>query len=146
MSSTTPARTTAQEHPASPGEPGGRTVIADTVIAKIIGIAVRDVKGVHALGGIAGRALGAIRGAVGSADLAQGVDVEVGETQVAADITLVTEYPVRLQKLAEDVRASAARAIGDLVGMEVAEINVTIDDVHLPSDDEGREQEEARVR
>jgi uncharacterized alkaline shock family protein YloU len=33
------------------------------------------------------------------------------------------------------VRAAVARTIEQLVGMEVAEVNVAIDDVHIPGDD-----------
>jgi uncharacterized alkaline shock family protein YloU len=34
------------------------------------------------------------------------------------------------------VRAAVARTIEQLVGMEVAEVNVAIDDVHIPGDDD----------
>ena len=113
----------------------GKTVINDAVIAKITGIAVREVPGVFALGGGAARAFGAIRDAIGSSDMSQGVTVEVGETQVAADVTIVAEYPMALQGVADSVRAAAYRAITQLVGMDVAEINVTITDVHVPGED-----------
>ncbi|WP_406247723.1 Asp23/Gls24 family envelope stress response protein [Microbacterium sp. M] len=123
----------------------GRTVIDDAVVAKIAGIAAREVEGVYALGGGAARVVGAIRDALNSTDLTQGVSVEVGERQVAADITIVASYPVSLQKVAADVRAAVYRAMEELVGMEVAEVNVTVNDVHIPSDDEDG-SEEARVR
>lgn len=115
---------------------GGKTVIVDPVIAKIAGIAASSVPGVYALGGGAARVIGSIREAVGAKDLGQGVSVEVGETQVAADITIVAEYPVQLQQVAGDVRAAVADAITQLAGMEVAEINVTVTDVHIPGDDD----------
>ncbi|SDY52731.1 Asp23/Gls24 family envelope stress response protein [Herbiconiux ginsengi] len=38
----------------------GKTVITENVVSTIAGIAARDVKGVHALGGGAARMLGAI--------------------------------------------------------------------------------------
>jgi len=124
----------------------GKTVIVDPVIAKIAGIAAREVPGVFALGGGAARIVGAIRGAVGNTDLSQGVKVEVGETQVAADVTIVVEYPLPLMGVAEAVRAAVASAITDLVGMEVAEINVTVTDVHIPGDDDAEpETTESRV-
>lgn len=115
---------------------GGKTVIVDPVIAKIAGIAASSVPGVHALGGGAARVIGSIREAVGAKDLGQGVNVEVGETQVAADITIVAEYPEQLQRVASGVRAAVAEAITELAGMEVTEVNVTIVDVHIPGDDE----------
>lgn len=113
----------------------GRTVIDDGVIAKVAGIAAREVSGVHALGGGAARAIGAIRSAIGNDDRGQGVKVEVGERQVAADVTIVAEYPAPLQDVAEGVRSAVARAIQQIVGMEVAEINVTVQDVFIPQDD-----------
>jgi len=114
----------------------GKTTIDDGVIAKVAGIATREVPGVFALGGGVSRAIGAIRDAVNQTDRSQGVSVEVGERQVAVDITLVAEYPVSLQKIADDVRLAVYTAIETIVGMDVTEVNVTINDVHIPGDDD----------
>ena len=124
------------------GAASGKTIIVDPVIAKIAGIAAREVPGVFALGGGAARAIGAIRGVIGGADLSQGIKVEVGETQVAVDINIVVEYPQPLQHVADGVRAAVAAAIEQLVGMEVTEINVTVSDVHIA----GEEPTEAETR
>ena len=97
----------------------------------------------YALGGGGARALGAIRNVVNADDKAQGVKVEVGETQAAADITIVVEYPMPVQDVASNVRAAVAGAISSLVGLEVVEVNVEVNDVHLPSDD--KHEEESRV-
>lgn len=121
--------------PTPPLESLGKTVINDSVVAKVAGIAAKDVPGVYDLGGGAARALGAIRGAINASDLTQGISVEVGETQVAVDVTLVAEYPVPLQDVASRVRSAVTRAVETLVGMDVTEVNVTINDVHVPSDD-----------
>jgi uncharacterized alkaline shock family protein YloU len=118
------------------GTAAGKTVIVDPVVAKIAGIAAREVPGVYALGGGAARIVGAIRDAVGTTDLGQGVKVEVGETQVAADVTIVVEYPQPLHQVSQAVRVAVADAIERLIGMEVAEINVTVSDVHIPGDDD----------
>ena len=117
------------------GSATGKTVIVDPVVAKIAGIAAREVPGVFALGGGAARVVGAIREAIGGTDLTQGIRVEVGETQVAVDITIVVEYPQPLQVVAGEVRLAVAKAIEQLIGMEVAEINVTVSDVHILGDD-----------
>lgn len=125
----------------------GKTTIDDSVIAKIAGIAAREASGVYALGGGAARMVGAIRDALNTTDLSQGISVEVGETQVAVDVTIVAEYPVSLQKVADDVRSSIYRAMEELVGMEVTEVNVTINDVHIPSEDDDKDgQQETRVQ
>ncbi|MFB2583689.1 Asp23/Gls24 family envelope stress response protein [Herbiconiux liukaitaii] len=119
----------------------GRNTIADGVVEKVAGIAAREVSGVHDLGGGAARAIGAIRNAINAQDRGQGVSVEVGERQVAVDIVLVAEYPVSLQKLADGVRDSVTEAISTVVGMEVTEVNVTVSDMHIPSDDEDADTE-----
>lgn len=128
---------------ASTTSTGGRTTIADGVVAKVAGIAAREVRGVYALGGGGARALGALRSVVNSEDLTQGVKVEVGETQAAADLTIVVEYPNPVHEVAQSVRAAVTNAITTLVGLEVVEVNVDVNDVHLPSD--GSDEEESRV-
>ena len=123
----------------------GKNVIADGVVQKVAGIAAREVPGVHDLGGGAARAIGAIRNAINAQDRGQGVSVEVGEKQVAADIVIVAEYPVDLQRVADDVRRSVTDAIANVVGMDVTEVNVTVSDVHIPSDDDN-DADESRVQ
>jgi len=109
----------------------GRTVISETAVAKVASIAARAVPGVYSLGTGSSRALGAIRDAVGSADHATGVRAEVGETQVAVDIELVAVYGTPLQALADQVRAAVYSAVEALVGLQVIEVNVEINDVYV---------------
>ncbi|UVJ39967.1 Asp23/Gls24 family envelope stress response protein [Arthrobacter sp. CJ23] len=109
----------------------GRTVISDSAVAKVAGIAARSVPGVYSLGSAPSRALGAIRDAVGSSDHAAGVRAEVGETQVAVDINLVAHYGYPLHDVANMVRAAVYRAVEELVGLEVIEVNIEINDVYV---------------
>ena len=112
---------------------------------RVLGIAAREARGVFALGGGAARAFGAIREAVAGTDQTQGISVEVGETQVAVDVTIVAEYPLSLQDVADGVRSNIIQAVETIVGLQVTEVNVTVNDVHLPSDD-ADETVEARVQ
>jgi uncharacterized alkaline shock family protein YloU len=116
--------------PASAGV--GRTVISEAAVAKVAGIAARSVPGVYSLGSAPSRALGALRDAVGSADHAAGVRVEVGETQVAVDLDLVAMYGTPLHPLANQIRAAVYAAVEELVGLEVIEVNIEINDVYVP--------------
>ncbi|WP_026549713.1 Asp23/Gls24 family envelope stress response protein [Arthrobacter sp. Br18] len=129
-----------------PSEGGvtGRTVIGDPAAVKIAAIAARAVPGVYALGTGTGRALGAIRDAVGGSDLIQGVRVEVGQTQVAVDISLVADYGYPLNRLADSVRTAVYEAVVELVGLEVIEVNVEIADVHIPGLNETRSPDKGR--
>lgn len=122
----------------------GRTSIADVVVAKIAGIAAREVAGVHQLGGGASRALGGLRErlpGVGSQSPSTGVRVEVGQVQAAVDINLVVEYGVPIVGLADEVRASVIERVEDLTGLEVTEVNISVDDVYL--DDGGDTDDES---
>ncbi|TKV27293.1 Asp23/Gls24 family envelope stress response protein [Arthrobacter sp. NamB2] len=131
--------------PALQDVPGGRTLIGDPAAVKIAAIAARDVPGVYSLGAGSGRALGAIRDAVGANDLIHGVKVEVGQTQLAVDISLVAEYGYALNALADAVRVAVYEALTELVGLQVIEVNVEILDVHLPPPAEPRTVERIRT-
>ena len=127
----------------TPRGEGGRTQIADGVVAKIAAVAAREIGGVYAMGGGANRTVGAVRDAVtGNGDgraVSKGVLVEVGERQAAVDIHLVIEYGAAIQDLAAAVRRNVTAAVERMTGLEVTEINIRVEDVHLP--DEGREDE-----
>ena len=122
----------------------GKTSIADTVVSKIAGIATREVSGVHALGGGASRVVGALRERIpgASTNHAQGVSVEVGEKQAAIDIDIVAEYGVAIADLATGIRRNVIAAVERMTGLEVTEVNITVNDVHLdePSDDANDDQ------
>ena len=114
----------------------GNTTIADVVVAKIVALATREIDGVYAMGGGTARMVGAVRQrvtGVASSDT-QGVSVEVGQRQAAADIDLVVEYGVAIPDLATAVRSNVITAVERICGLEVTEVNVNVDDIHLPGE------------
>ena len=125
----------------------GTTTIAQDVVQKIAGLAAREVSGVYALGGGAARTLGALRERIpgASQSIGQGVSVEVGEKQAAGDLDIVTEYGVPIVEVARSVRRNVISSVEGMTGLQVTEVNISVNDVHLPTDDEGQ-QEPARVR
>lgn len=125
----------------------GRTSIADAVVAKIAGIAAREVTGVHALGGGTARAVGALRDRIPGSRVnhAQGVSVEVGERQAAVDVQLVAEYGVAISDLAAGIRRNVIAAVERMTGLEVTEVNIEVQDVFLEGEDsKGDDQAEQR--
>ena len=123
----------------------GKTTIADTVVSKIAGMAAREVNGVYRLGGGAARAFGAIRERIpgsGGTNVSQGVSVEVGETQAAIDIDVVVEYGVAIADLAAGIRRNVIQSLQQMTGLEVVEVNISVDDIHLPSDESSSEDEQ----
>ena len=119
----------------------GSTTIADTVVSKIAGIATREVTGVHAVGGGAARAIGNLRERIpgGRTNHSQGVSVEVGETQAAVDVDLIAEYGVSISDLAAGVRRNVISSVERMTGLQVTEVNISVNDIHLPEDDDAEE-------
>jgi uncharacterized alkaline shock family protein YloU len=119
----------------------GKTTIAASVVQKIAGIAAREIAGVHSMGGGVSRAFGAIReripgGGTGASNIA-GVQVEVGEKQAAVDLDIVVEYGASIVDLARAVRRNVISAVERMTGLEVIEVNIAVNDIHLPElDDE----------
>jgi uncharacterized alkaline shock family protein YloU len=121
----------------------GKTTIAASVVQKIAGIAAREISGVYAMGGGVSRAFGAIReripgGGTGVTNIA-GVQVEVGEKQAAVDLDLVVEYGASIVDLARAVRRNVITAVEAMTGLEVIEVNIAVNDIHLPELDDGTE-------
>lgn len=148
----TPAPTTPDTPPRTGGplesppaqEQGGRlstergdTTIADGVVAKVVGIAAREVAGVWAMGAAAGRAIGKATQRVGIGDeRTQGVNVEVGTREAAADLVIVVEYGESIPQVANDVRENVIRRVEGICGLDVTEVNIAVTDMHFPGDED----------
>ncbi|MBA8825724.1 putative alkaline shock family protein YloU [Saccharopolyspora lacisalsi] len=118
----------------------GKTTISASVVQKIAGIATREISGVYAMGGGVSRAFGAIReripgGGSGTSNVS-GVQVEVGEKQAAVDLDIVVEYGASIVELARAVRRNVIQGVERMCGLEVTEVNIAVNDIHLPSDEE----------
>ncbi|MEJ5943809.1 Asp23/Gls24 family envelope stress response protein [Pseudokineococcus basanitobsidens] len=126
----------------------GTTTIADQVVSKIAGIAAKDVAGVHALGGGAARAFGSIRERIpgASTNHSQGVTVEVGEKEAAADVSLIAEYGVAIADLASGVRRNIISSVERMTGLKVTEVNVEVTDVFIPGQDDDSDDDSADER
>lgn len=122
----------------------GQTTIADPVVTKVAGIAAREVAGVYQLGGGVARALGAVTQRLPGQDSTQGVSVEVGEKEAAVDLTVVIEYGESIPRVAQQIRENVVRRIEGITGLSVTEVNVAVNDLHIPTDDQ--DDETSRVQ
>jgi uncharacterized alkaline shock family protein YloU len=114
----------------------GQISVAEGVVQKIAGTACREISGVHAMGTGGTRAFGAIRERIpGSSgpNFAQGVGVEVGETEAAIDLDIVVEYGVGIAELGRSIQRNVKQAVERMTGLRVVEVNISVDDVYLPS-------------
>ena len=68
-----------------------------------------------------------------------------GEKEAAVDLTIVVEYGESIPKLSQQIRENVTRRIEGITGLAVTEVNVTVNDLHFPGDEES-DDEAARVQ
>jgi uncharacterized alkaline shock family protein YloU len=126
----------------------GHISVAEGVVQKIAGKACREVAGVHAMGTSGSRAFGALRdripGSTGPS-FGQGVGVEVGESEAAIDLDIVVEYGVGIAELGRSIQRNVKQTVERMTGLRVVEVNVAVDDVYLPGDDQQQSPTASRV-
>ncbi len=142
--------------PADGGRPAGplsteagRITVAEGVVQKVAGMACREVSGVYAMGSGTSRVFGAIRERIPGSNgpsVSQGVDVEVGESEAAVDVDIVVEYGARIADVGAAIQRNVKLAVESMTGLRVVEVNVTVDDVHLPEDGDDKPAAESRVQ
>ena len=115
------------------------TTIEENVVAKIAGMAARQVPGVYDMGNAVRRAFSAVTDRIPNAqtNVAGGISVQKGETQAAVEVTVVVEYGVSIVEVSDAIRRNIIEQIEGTTGLEVVEVNINVTDVHLPDDDSG---------
>jgi uncharacterized alkaline shock family protein YloU len=127
---------------------GGKVTVDESVVQKIAGIACREISGVHAMGVSTSRAFGAVRERIpGSSgpNVAQGVGVEVGESEAAIDLDIVVEYGVSIADLGRSIQRNVKQAVERMTGLDVVEVNINVDDLYLPGEDDQQQDAQSRV-
>ena len=112
----------------------GKTVIADTVVAKIAAAATREVDGVHDIVTLGtGAAIANLAGRVIRTDQrTAGVSVEVGQREAAVDLNVTVEYGVSIPQVAETVRQNIIDRVRSMTGLTVKEVNINAADLYFP--------------
>ena len=122
----------------------GTTTIQDGVVSKVAGMAAQEVEGVRMGSGGTSEAVGNIMSAVpgvgGSGSESRGVSVEVGEVEAAVDLSMSVEYGRAIHQIAEAVRTNVIRRVENLVGLSVTEVNITVNDIFFPQQEQQQGQ------
>ena len=115
----------------------GTTTIEENVVAKIAGMAARQVPGVYDMGNAVRRAFSAVTDRIptGQTNVTGGISVHKGDTQAAIDVTVVVEYGYSILDVCNSIRDNVIQQIEGTTGLEVVEVNIDVTDVHLPDDD-----------
>ena len=107
----------------------GKVTIAPEVLVTIARLTTLDIPGVHQMCTAWMRDVNRFLGNTGVDD---GVWVRVEDGRVSVDLYVVVEHDVSMLQLGRRIQAEVTRAIEEMVGMEVKEVNVHIEDVYYP--------------
>src|SRR5687767_1304869 len=108
---------------AEEGDVNGRLTIKNDVVAKIAGMAAREVQGVSpASGGLMSAVSGITPGGGGAdADAKKGIKAEVGERQAAFDLSLVVDWGYNIPMVVSEVRRRISQRVSEMTGLETTE-------------------------
>lgn len=98
-----------------------KLTFGEQVISKIVMMSLKDVDGVALVKSGAGSLFG--RGGN------LGINVEVGETEVAVDLRLILEFGKNAKEIYEKTKNSIEEQVFNMTGLKVVEVNVKIEDV-----------------
>lgn len=118
----------------------GSIRIADEVVKIIAGLAATEVQGVV---GMSSGVVGGIAEMLGRKNMSKGVKVEVGEKEAAVDIYVVMEYGTRIPDVAARIQENIKKAIENMTGLTVVEVNVNVQGVAFSND---AKEEDHRVK
>ncbi|NSN12085.1 Asp23/Gls24 family envelope stress response protein [Enterococcus faecalis] len=105
----------------------GKLTYEDKVVQKIIGISLEKVNGLLTVdGGFFSNLTGKL---VNTDNVTSGVDVEVGEKQVAVDLDIVAAYGKDIHKIYNEMKEIITKEVKNMTGLEVIEVNVNVVDI-----------------
>lgn len=120
-----------QEGPLSPEDglyAGGKTTIAPDVLVTIARLTTLRVEGVSRMAN-----LPAAVNRLFQPNSGDGVNIDVKEDVVTLDLYVVLHQDVNMREISRMIQHEVARAISEMVGMQVGRINVHVEDVdYLP--------------
>ncbi|QPS71744.1 Asp23/Gls24 family envelope stress response protein [Lactococcus garvieae] len=105
----------------------GELTYEDKVVQKIVGLALETVDGLLSIeGGFFSNLTGKL---VNTDNVTSGVDVEVGKTQVAVDLKVITEYRKNVPEIYDQIKDVIRKEVANMTDLDVVEVNVTVTDI-----------------
>jgi len=109
----------------------GKTTIAPEVLISIARLTSLNVEGVSRLC-LEPTPVGRIF----RRSVKEGVRVEVINNSVFADLYVVLHSGVNIRDVSRNIQHQVARAISEMVGMQVGQVNIHIEDIEYPQESE----------
>lgn len=102
----------------------GKTTVSPEVLTTIARLAALGVPGVSRLAPVAGGVNRLFRRGTD-----EGVRIEAKDNIVEADLYLILKQDVNIREVSRNVQQNVGRAIQEMVGMDVGEVNIHIEDI-----------------
>nr|WP_308550922.1 Asp23/Gls24 family envelope stress response protein [uncultured Peptostreptococcus sp.] len=106
-----------------------KLVFDEQVIAKIVAMAIKGQDGITTV-----KSNGAFSGIVGRNNESSGINVEVGETEVAVDLRLWLEFGKNAREIYTRIKEVIEDQVMSMTGLKVVEVNAKIEDVLSPDE------------
>lgn len=116
----------------------GEVNIAEDVLATIAGIAATEVKGVA---GMSGGLVGGIAEILGKKTLSKGVKVSVNDKGAFIDLNLIVDYGTKIPDVAWEIQDKVKKTIQTMANLNVVEVNIHIQGVNFPKEEEQAPQQ-----
>jgi len=107
----------------------GKTTISIDVILTIAKLTTLDVPGVNRMSQVPSKRC---RTMLLHRQEQDGLHVEVADDVVYTDIYVVLDSDVNIREVGRNIQTAVARAITDMIGMQVGVINVHVEDIAYP--------------
>ncbi len=104
--------------------PPGKTTVAPDVLVEIARMAALKVEGVSAMAPVSGGVNRLFRRGI-----VDGARITVENDVVSADLYIILENGVNIRNTSRTVQKKVTRAITEMVGMDVEEVNIHIENI-----------------
>ena len=111
--------------------PPGKTTIAPEVLLTIARLATLEIQGVSRMAPVPGGVSWILK-----RSQADGIHIEIEDDRVYADIYAILEHDVNVREVSRNIQREVARAISEMVGMEVGRVNLHIENIDYPPETE----------
>lgn len=102
----------------------GKTTVSPEVLTTIARLAALEVPGVSRLAPVSGGVNRLFRRGAG-----EGVRIETEDNTVYINLFLVLNENVNIREVSRNVQQNVTRAIQEMIGMDVGEVNIHIEDI-----------------
>lgn len=110
----------------------GKTTIAPDVLLTIARLTTCNVPGVSRLSPVPAAVKQRL---IKRGHLAEGVVIQIEDNLVYTDIYVVLKNDINVRDVSRKIQHEVARAISEMVGMQVGKVNVHIEDIDYPQEE-----------